>query len=576
MEEHYRTHRRPMQITLVAFNARYTQSCPALFHVRNELEIHCPEARLEFFQLTINDAYYETVLRITETQPDVIFFSAYIWNSGLVEKLICDLKVCLPGCTHVVGGPQAAVVSGNLGTGACTVVTGAIEAVGLDFYQDLREGRLKSLYDGPFQQMRTFISPYRDSDFPRYLENRHVYYETSRGCPFSCTYCLSSAARGIIHKGLAQVEAELNLILAHRPAVLRFVDRTFNDRPERALAIWRFLVERQTGTLFHFEISPDRFSEKMFDFLGQVPPGMFQFEIGIQSTHPETLRAVRRPMDTEHAYEIVARLASSGNIHLHVDLILGLPYETKKSFLQSFAQVFSMGAHYIQMGLLKILPDTPICHSADEFGYQSCRQPPYAIVANRWMDHATLSDLYWFCECVERFLNNRFFVTLWQYLRRKSEDIAAFFLDLLAVCRTHSFFTLAATQELMCRMLLIVAAGRDDAELFPDLLRYDWLRCGHRFLPGCLRDEEEEGQSVASKKRLFSVLPERLEGAYESGEKSHLFKKGYFALFSERSMVEFGYTEQKGSGYLCFLPERDQDLHGFNRVVRLHVQENRS
>jgi hypothetical protein len=561
----------PMRITLVAFNARFTHSCLALFHVRNELEAHCPETQLEFLQLTVNDSFYKTVLRITATQPDFVLFSSYIWNSDLVEKLIRDLKVCLPQCSYVVGGPQAAVVGSNLRTGTCTVVTGEIEAVSPDFYQDLRQNRLQSLYNNASSRKHAFASPYRDADFARHLQNRHVYYETSRGCPFSCTYCLSSATKGIFHKGLAQIEAELELILAHRPAVLRFIDRTFNDRPERALAIWRYLGKRQTDTLFHFEISPDRFSEKMFAFLGQVPPGMFQFEIGIQSTNPETLRAVRRPIDTGQAHAIVARLASFNNIHLHVDLILGLPFETRESFLQSFAEVFSMGAHYIQMGLLKILPDTPIFQSAEEFGYRHCRHPPYAIVASRWIDHATLGDLYWFCECVERFLNNRFFMTLWRYFRRKKEDIAVFFLDLLAICRHHSFFSLAATQELMCRMLLIASAGREDAGLFLELLRYDWLRCGHRFLPDYLQEQGEDAQSVASKKRLFSVLPERLEGVYEAGEKNQLFKKGLFALFSEKSLVEFGYTDQKGSAYLCFLPERDQDLYGFNRVVRLHV-----
>jgi hypothetical protein len=133
----------PMRITLVAFNARFTHSCPALFHVRNELEAQCPEALLEFLQLTVNDSYYETVLRITATRPDFIFFSTYIWSSDLVERLIRDLKVCLPECSFVVGGPQSAIVGSNLGAGICAVVTGEIETISLDFYQDLRENRLK-------------------------------------------------------------------------------------------------------------------------------------------------------------------------------------------------------------------------------------------------------------------------------------------------------------------------------------------------------------------------------------------------------------------------------------------------
>jgi radical SAM superfamily enzyme YgiQ (UPF0313 family) len=560
-----------MNITLIAFNARFTHSCLGLFHVRNELETHCPEARLGFFQLTINDSYYETILRITATKPDFVFFSAYIWNSDLVGKLISDMKVCLPGCSYVVGGPQAAVVACSLEEGGCTVVTGPIETVGPGFYQDLRANRLQTRYKGSFGLMQTFASPYRDSDFAGHLQNRHVYYESSRGCPFSCTYCLSAAEKRIVHKDLTQVEAELEHILSHRPAVLRFVDRTFNDQPERALAIWRFLIGRETETLFHFEISPDHFSEEMVTFLSQVPPGVFQFEIGIQSTNPETLKAVRRPMDTGSAHTIVARLASLGNIHLHVDLILGLPYETQETFLRSFARVFTMGAHYIQMGLLKILPDTPLCHTAEEYGYQSCRLPPYSVIANRWIDHETMSDLYWFCECVERFMNNRYFVTLWKYLRRTEEDSAGFFQDLLAVCRSKCFFSLAATQELMCRMLLRSTRERDDAGVISDLLRFDWLRCGHRFLPECLRVQGENQQPSAIKKRLFLALPESMAGVYDSGEKNQFCKKGLFAGFSEKSMIEFGFADQKGSGYLCFLPDRETGLHGFNRVVRLCI-----
>ena len=557
-----------MQIALIAFNARFTHSCLALFHVRNELEAHCPEARLSFFQLTINDSYYETILRITATKPDFIFFSTYIWNSDLVEKLIGDLKVCLPGCSCVVGGPQAAVVASSLHEQACTVVTGPVETVGPAFYRDLRANRLQAFYAGTPVQAGAFFSPYRDSDFTRHLQNRHVYYESSRGCPFSCTYCLSAGEKGILHKELSQVEMELDQILSPRPAVLRFVDRTFNDQPERALAIWRFLVGRKTDTLCHFEISPARFSEEMIDFLGQVPPGLFQFEIGIQSTTPETLQAVRRPMDIDKAHAIVTRLAASANIHLHVDLILGLPYETKESFLRSFARVFSMGAQYIQMGVLKILPDTPLCQTAEDDGYRSCRRPPYTVVANGWIDHATFSDLYWFSECVERFVNNRYFVTLWSYLRSRGEEIVIFFEGLLSVCRRHSFFTLAATQDLMCRMLLEATGGRNDSRVVFDLLRFDWLRCGHRFLPECLRLRGDDEQPSALKKRLFQALPESIAGVYEVGEKNQFCKKGLFAGFSERGLIELGYADQRGDGYLCFLPERETGLHGFNRVVR--------
>ncbi|MDP3479457.1 MAG: Mg-protoporphyrin IX monomethyl ester oxidative cyclase, partial [Desulfoprunum sp.] len=228
-----------MHIKLIGLNARYTHSCLALFYVRNELEKHCPDAEIEILQGTINDGCYETLLRLTAGQPTAICFSAAIWNSDLVERLIVDLKKILPDCLLIVGGPQAGVIGDRLPLGFCTVVLGEIEAISADFYRDLQQGRLQDRYRGAFFKMpeRHLDFPFRDSDFDRHLSNRHIYYESSRGCPVSCTYCLSAAERDVYHKELPQVFAELDRILEHRPQVLRFVDRTFNDNPARALAI---------------------------------------------------------------------------------------------------------------------------------------------------------------------------------------------------------------------------------------------------------------------------------------------------------------------------------------------------
>ena len=360
-----------MQIKLVAINGRFTHSSLALFHVRNELESQCEDISTEIIQLTIRDPVYEVLLRLSRNRPDAIFFSAAVWNSDQVEGLIADLHSLLPACLLVVGGPQAEVVGGNLGSGVCTVVRGAIEAVDEHFYSDLLNGNLQSLYGRSFfhlkEKKEKFVSPYREEDFEVHLKNRNIYYESSRGCPFSCSYCLSSAENGVVHKDILQVRRELDQIMAHDTKVLRFVDRTFNDIPHRALAIWKLVLEYEGDTLFHFEIAPDRISEEMFEFLATVPPGRFQFEIGIQSTNEPTLKAINRRIDPAVAHETVFRLAALNSIHLHADLILGLPYETEKSYLQSFADIFAMAPHYIQMGLLKLLPNTAITCDAEEF-----------------------------------------------------------------------------------------------------------------------------------------------------------------------------------------------------------------
>ena len=520
-------------------------------------------------QFTINDNYYEMVLRLSTGSARYIFFSAAIWNSVLVEKLARDLQVCLPDCRIVIGGPQAEVLADKLGTDNCTVVLGEIEGVGLGFYRDLQEGRLQPRYNGSFFALpeRTFDYPYRDKDFSEHLLNRHIYYESSKGCPFSCSYCLSAAEKRTYHKDVAVVQQELRHILQHRPKVVRFIDRTFNDNPQRALAIWRFLAAEGGETLFHFEMAPDRFTEEMFDFLATLSPGRFQFELGIQSTNRLTLEAINRRIDPSRAEAAVVRLAGLDNIHLHVDLILGLPYETHDTFAQSFCDVFAMGAHYVQMGLLKILPDTPIRQQSAAFGYRCCCEPPYSVLQNRWMDHAILSELYWFSEVVEKFMNNRYFVTFWRYLRRRRENGFSFFQDLVIRCREHGFFQLAATQELLCSLLAQMAHKRSDGRLILELLRYDWLRCGFRFLPDCLLQDDLMEQSEATRSALYQSLPAQLPGVYGRANRNQFFRKSFFLPISPEALSEIGFSEHTEKSCLCILPERAEDLFGFNKVL---------
>ncbi len=559
-----------MHIKLVAINGRFTHSSLALFHVRNELESHCPGNICEILQLTIRDPYYEVLLQLSRDTPDAIFFSASVWNSDKVENLITDLKALLPSCMLVVGGPQAEVVGSNLGENICTVVRGAVETAEKSFYSDLLESSLRSHYGRSFfhQKNAPFASPYRESDFDAHLKNRNIYYESSRGCPFSCTYCLSSAENGTVHKDLTQVRQELDQIMAHDTKVLRFVDRTFNDRPERALAIWQLVLEYESETLFHFEIAPDRISEEMFAFLATVPPGRFQFEIGIQSTHEPTLKAINRRIDPEVAHDTVARLVALNNIHLHADLILGLPFETQTSFLKSFADIFAMGPHYIQMGLLKLLPDTEISLDAAENGYRYCRRPPYSVLANTWLDAESMQNLYWFCECVEKFYNNRYFPSLWNYLRRSDEDISGFFMKLLTLAHEHHLFQLAATQKLLCGLLVKCLSVRKDWQLIRELLIFDWLSCGLKKLPSCLEIGDEQVRLL--KDRLYRELPMEIPALFSKKERNRFFKQTVFYQFSAECLNELGYSDA-GTGCLSFLQKREESLIRLQESILLPV-----
>lgn len=555
-----------MKYALVGLNARYTHSCLALFYVRNELERYSRDSTIDIRQFTINDPYYELLLQLSSLHADYYFFSASIWNSDLIVRLIDDLLRIDSAMFCVVGGPQAEIVAKGIDSDRCAVASGAIERIDLGFYHDLERKTLKDVYPAN-RQCRDFSFPYIDSDFQNHLQNRHIYYETSRGCPFSCTYCLSSAQQGVYQKAITTIKEELSRILRWNPAVVRFVDRTFNADKEKTLAIWRFLAGQHCKTTFHFEMSPDRFSEDMFVFLEQLPPGKFQFEIGIQSTNEETLVAIRRQVDIKEAHQAIRRLSRMGNIHLHVDLILGLPFETRSTFLSSFRDVFAMEPQYIQMGLLKILPHTHIGQFAKEYGYCYSSSPPYSVLANNWLDHRTMREMYWFCECVEKFLNTRYFVSLWRYFRKINIDIVGFFLDLVKVCNRHIFFQRAPTQDLLCAMILECVEKRDDHHYILELLRYDWLRCGHRFLPEKLTFSSEES-SATIKKELFRQ-PQNVEtmANMDDAGKMYFLKKGFFVAFSRQGVEGLDFQVGSGRHFLCFVPEKETGLHRFCRVA---------
>lgn len=564
-----------MNVKLIGINGRFSHSSLALFYVRYQLEFNCPFVEeIELFQFTINDSYYETLLNISGNDADVVFFSAYVWNSERICRLIRDLKRARPSCLIIIGGPQAEVVGYEVGCEECTFVVGEVEALGADFYSDLAKKKLRRSYGTLYPAKREFFPfPYRSSDYETYLENRNIYYESSRGCPFSCSYCLSSQDRVVFHKSVEEVKKELERVLVHEPKIIRFVDRTFNDVPERALAIWKFLADRGGKTTFHFEVSPRRFSKEIYDFLATVPPGRFQFEIGVQSTHRQTLESIQRRIDSGESCEVISRLTDLGNIHLHVDLILGLPFETRESFMRSFAEVFQTGAHYIQMGLLKILPDTPLYKSCPEYDYSYCGSPPYEVLATKWMNHQQIERLYWYGECVEKFMNNRYFPSVWRYLRSEGEDIACFFEKLADTCKVLLCFQLAPTQELLCRVLLKSVEVRIDRELFEELLRHDWLRCGHKFLPDCIQVCPEDEQPQDLKRKLFELLPDQKEGVYSRKNRNVFFKKSIFLHFSGRALKVLGYRDESCSGILCFMNEREKCLFQLNRTVLFETDE---
>lgn len=550
-----------MQFDLIALNCRYSHSCLSLFYLREALQKAIPGCRPRIRQFTINEPYYDILLHLTELAPDVIFFSAYIWNSRIIGRLIKDLSLVKPNLPVILGGPQAVNLTGEDLPQVCSTVAGPVEGLPSAFYHDLQTGEMSGHYRA--EKNPPFPFPYTDHDLSVELAHRNVYYESSRGCPFSCSYCLSAPDSGVRDKDVTEVKKELNRILAHQPMTIRFVDRTFNYSTSRCLEIWRYLANREEKTVFHFEIAPDLFNEEMFSFLETVRPGRFQFEIGLQSTNPATLKGINRASDTEKSLETIRRLGTRKNIHLHVDLILGLPFDDNESFRRSFNQVFLNSPHYIQMGLLKVLPRTPIREKARDLGLTFCQAPPYQILSTKWLSHRELSRLYWFGQCVEAFYNNRFFTAFFQYIKKNREGFE-FFQSLLDLCLAQNFFRFAKTQGFMTELLCKLADQREDRKIVKEILRYDWLRTGKRFLPPPLAAADLQ----AAKKKMREILPPDYPRLYDPKTRNAFFKKSVFAPFSAEAIDELG-LGRGNEGIICFLPEQEDTIQRLHRTISL-------
>ncbi len=552
----------PMKLSLIAFNCRYTHSCLSLFYVRQELKNNVASAEITLNQFTINDPYYSTLIHISNEKTDAFFFSVYIWNAEYLKRLITDLAAIRPKTPIIIGGPQAAALFTKAGHHPICLVQGEIEAVPQHFYADLTADSLKPEYIAGSAEL--FPSPYLDSDFTKHLANRHIYYESSRGCPYSCSYCLSASESGIRNKSLATVKKELAEILAHHPQTVRFVDRTFNASIERTLEIWNFLLTHAKETTFHFEISPDLFSEEMFSFLEKIPIGLFQFEIGIQSTNPQTLSAINRKTNIQKVQKNIRRLVELDTMHLHVDLILGLPYEDTNSFKKSFDTVFSLRPHYIQMGLLKILPNTPISRQTQEFSIHHCEQPPYEALSTKWLSHQELTSLYWIGECMEAFYNNRYFASFFAFIQKTGVSGFDFFSDMHETCVQFDLFNRAKTQRLMSRILYEISKKHSCSKLLTELLRFDWLRSGHRFLP----DHLSPDLLREDKKQLWSQMPQEYPPLYTVKTRNTFFKQSLFLIFSSEALEELGLVKdmQQNLATVCFLNEKEKSVFQLTKV----------
>lgn len=431
-----------MKILLAACNAKYIHSNPAVYDLRafaSEYKEH-----ILLGEYTINQTKDEILKEIYRSGAEVVCFSCYIWNISFVRELIFDLKKILPGTAFWVGGPEVSFDAENF-LKEMPQVTGVMVGEGEETFLELaryyieKKGTLADIRGIAFRENgEIFHNGWRKvmdlSRVPFAYEqtedfaNRIIYYESSRGCPFSCSYCLSSIDKKLRFRNLELVKKELQFFLDKKVPQVKFVDRTFNCKHDHAMEIWKYILEHDNGvTNFHFEISADLLREEELELMSRMRPGLIQLEIGVQSTNPDTIRAIHRNMDLKKLEASVARVKSFGNIHQHLDLIAGLPCEDYESFRRSFEQVYRMKPDQLQLGFLKVLKGSSMYHEAQKYEILYKEKEPYEVLSTAWLSYEDILKLKMVESMVEVYYNSGQFRKTLSWIETFYQEMFSFY-----------------------------------------------------------------------------------------------------------------------------------------------------
>jgi len=482
-----------VQVVLTTLNAKYIHTSLAIRYL--QASVADLEPGLKIKEYNINQHIEDIAADLYLTNPDVVGFACYIWNISETLRVIGILKKVQPGLTIILGGPEVSYDPGEILADHPQVdyiIAGEGEVSFRELLSVLRNKGDLTQVDGLAYRHRDDVLvntgraqipeldvipwPYGDLED---IRDKIIYYECARGCPFHCQYCLSSTFTGVRFFSLARVKRDLLRLIEAGVKQVKFVDRTFNCQREYALAIFRFLAEQSGTTNFHFEIAADLLDEETLDFLATVPVGKFQFEIGVQSTYMPTLELIRRNMDWDHLCERVTRLNRSGNIHLHLDLIAGLPSESYARFGQSFNDVFALQPGRLQLGFLKLLKGSGIRQRALEFDYLFTDHPPYEVLGNRDLNYDQLLKLKQIENLLEKYANSHHFDAALNYIIANQVSTPfAFFEDLASFWQSREYHLVAHRLKELYRILKDYYLSRDwnNAAVFLELLKFDYLR----------------------------------------------------------------------------------------------------
>ena len=456
-----------MKVLLTAVNAKYIHSNLAIYSMKAYAEQKgCPGAEIQLAEYTINQQQDGILRGIYENKPDLLCFSCYIWNISFVRELIRDVKKILPKTRIWVGGPEVSYDAEDF-LKEMPQVTGVICGEGEETFaevvrtyaqwekQEQEPGKLadvpgivyrdgeKLVFTGnrDILNMDELVFPYENLSL---FEHKIIYYERSRGCPFSCSYCLSSIDKKLRFRSVFLVKKELQFFLDHQVPQVKFVDRTFNCKKEHAMEIWKYIKEHDNGiTNFHFEIAADLLTEEEIGLIAAMRPGLIQLEIGVQSTNERTLQEIRRKTSFQEICKKVRAVAEGENVHQHLDLIAGLPYEDYKSFQKSFCDVYALRPQQLQLGFLKVLKGAYMEEMADAYGCVYKSKEPYEVLKTKWLTYGEISRLKGIEEMTEVYYNSgQFFYTL-KVLEKEFPDAFTMYEELADFYARKGYFTVS-------------------------------------------------------------------------------------------------------------------------------------
>lgn len=538
-----------MKILLAACNAKYIHSNLAVYNLKSCSGEY--SSRVVVKEYTINQIRDDILKDIYLEQPDVVCFSCYIWNISFVRELVPDLKKILPQVELWAGGPEVsydaveflkknpAFFGVMVGEGEETFhelagyyierkpeTLSGIRGVA---FRDENKGR-DIVHTGWRELMDLSKVPFAYSNLTEF-KNRIIYYESSRGCPFSCSYCLSSIDKKLRFRDIELVKKELQFFIDNKVPQVKFVDRTFNCKHDHAMEIWRYITENDNGiTNFHFEISADLLRAEELALMKTMRPGLIQLEIGVQSTNPQTIKAIRRTMDFEKLKRIVEQIHSFGNIHQHLDLIAGLPYEGYDSFHKSFCDVYALRPEQFQLGFLKVLKGSYMMEMTGEYQILYKDREPYEVLSTAWLTYGEILRLKMVESMVEVYYNSGQFKNTLVFLEKYFDDPFRMYEALGRFYEKKGYSEISHSRMRRYEILMEFAGEQKEipSEALSDVMLLDLY----------LRENLKSRPSFASDQKPY----ERLIWDYRKAKK--IPKTAHIEVFRDGKKLLFDYTDR--------------------------------